>query len=140
MASRLVVSCCLGGLLMFVGCAAGGGGGVNGNQKQVCNIGLSIFPQTGSADHSAQEPGNQMKFVTWYGPLPGSTCLTPVRMIQNANWTSSDPLDVQVDNTVGDSNGTATCTHSTSQPATLTATYTPPGASVETATAQMSCK
>jgi hypothetical protein len=133
----LVVGMCAG---MLTGCGVSGGG-VNGKSQLYCMIALTVEPPTGSADHRAAAPGNQVKYAAWYGPTQGSSCLIPELDVTNATWTSSDPLDVQVSSAPGDTNGLATCTGATSGAATLTASYTPAaGSAPVSGTATLTCQ
>jgi hypothetical protein len=108
-----------------------------------CTVGLatySIYPSTGSADHTAASPGNQVQFfaATSYSYEPGC----PVPEVVRAPfgfWTSSDPLHITIDSSETNTNGLATCTGSTNGAATLTAVSST-AANAMKATATLTCK
>jgi hypothetical protein len=79
------------------------------------------MPATATADHMAKPPGNQAQFrpqlITTYAagcPLPA----TPI--IDDAMWTTSDTTNIQINSTVGTTNGLATCVGATTGAATVT--------------------
>lgn len=137
MVLRRVVWLCVG-VVLLTGCAAGGD--PSSKQQPFCVLALSVSPQSGSADHMAAAPGNQVKFGAAYGPTEQSSCKLPTVLVTNATWTSSDPVDVQVSSAPGDPNGLATCLSATSAPLTVTASYTPTGAAAVSGTAAISCR
>jgi hypothetical protein len=122
-------------LCTLLGCAGGG------NQSCVTQTVLSVGPTSGTADHSAAAPGNQQQFVATTSAgtsTPG--CAVPLVIAQvNASWTTSDPLDTQISSGPLPSNGLATCINATSQPVTVTATYTA-GTTTLTRIATLTCK
>lgn len=129
----------LGGTALLTGCVPGGSGGVTSQQQQSCVMQLMVIPASGTADHQAAEPENQVLFGATYGPTAESSCKPPTALLTSATWTSSDPA-VQMDSVPGPGNGTATCLAATNSPATIMATYTPFGGTTQTANATMVCK
>jgi hypothetical protein len=104
-----------------------------GSNPNPCVYGTSIsilsltnhVPVTGSADHSAAPPGNQFQFRAEGGSyvVSGDHCAVPAVVGPvDLNWTSSDPKDVTMDSSAGETNGTATCLNATSSSVTVTGT------------------
>ncbi len=83
---------------------------------------FSITPTTATADHTATPPENQVQFrpklITTY---PAGCALPSVPIIDDAIWTTSDTTNIQIDNTIGITNGLATCVGATTGAATITA-------------------
>jgi hypothetical protein len=101
---------------------------------------FSVMPATATADHIAKPPGNQAQFrpqlMTTYPagcPLPA----TPI--IDDAIWTTSDTTNIQIDSTIGTTNGLATCVGATAEAATITAKISTPTKPL-TATASLTCQ
>jgi len=109
-----LASLLLAAALIWAGC---------GSDKQNCNLtGLSVFPSSATADHTAGAPGNQVQFfaeavVPKGCMVTGAVCVNCVGQI----WTVSDSVDVAISNNAGD-NGTATCVGATNGAVTVTAT------------------
>lgn len=99
---------------------------------------VTVSPANGTANHAAAAPGNQAQFsfTTSGGQLPNG-CATPA-VVQEPQWTSSDPTDIQFDNNTPSANGLATCVNATPSPATVTVTVFSP--SQGTGTAQLTCQ
>jgi hypothetical protein len=135
--TRILLLC--SGAALLTGCAAGGPSNISSQHQQDCVLQLTVDPQSATADHTAKPPGNQVNFQVMYGPSPASACRIPTSLLMNATWTNSDPADVQINSVPGTGNGTATCIGTTSSPATLTASYTPPNGTVQTASATLGC-
>jgi len=102
---------------------------VSGSTGQACEptaLTVTVIPSTGTADHAAAAPGNQVQFAAQVGrTIPKGCPLPPYAATWPAVWVSSDPTDVQVNNSQSRSlNGLTTCVAATKGAATLTATYT----------------
>ena len=83
---------------------------------------FSVTPTTATADHVAKPPGNQAQFRPQLKTTYPAGCLLPVvRVIEDAIWTTSDSTNVQIDSTIGTTNGLATCAGTTDGTATITA-------------------
>jgi hypothetical protein len=102
--------------------------GCGGNSMPNCTVtSLNISPATGSASHLAAPPGNKAMFIGFdnLSALPAG-CVMPGAGTQaqrvDLKWTSSDPVNVTVGNTLGVDYGIATCNNTTSGPVTITAT------------------
>jgi hypothetical protein len=79
---------------------------------------LIVNPQSGSADHAALPPSNQVQFgASWKVP---SGCAVAAVVLQ-PNWTTSDSVNTTIGSQTA-ANGLATCTNATAQPAKITAT------------------
>ncbi len=98
-------------------------------------------PASATADHAAAAPDNQQKFTATEAPAgTGTGCILPTYIkVAQPNWTSSDPLNVSISSAKDLTNGTATCTGTTSGPVTLTATSTD-DTKPKTVSVQLSCK
>ena len=88
----------------------------------------------------AKPPGNQVQFrpqvTTTY---PAGCPLPPVPVIDDATWTTSDPTNIQIDSTIGTTNGLATCIGATTEAATITA-KTASATNPLSATASLTCQ
>ena len=105
-------------------------------------VGVSINPTAATPTHGQTAPANQQKFSVFSsqtvvsGSCPVSTVIASI----DAVWTTSDPVNTQIDSTPGiGTNGLATCVGATTVPAILTATVGS-GSSTKTATASLTCK
>ena len=97
-----------------------------------------MLPPT--ADHKAEAPGNQVHFTAFAGGLAGPHCATPLVIGPIlAQWTVSDPVNVQMSSASDGTNGLANCVGATNGKVTVTATATQ-GKITETATDQLLCK
>lgn len=96
--------------------------------------GLAISPATGTADHTAMPPGNQVQYSGMEQAPPG--CVLP-QVLPVLTWTTSDTTNTSITNTPGTTPGTATCLNATPQPATITGSL-PDGSLKGTAT--LTCK
>ena len=114
-----------------------------GSQGPACltSFNLSINAQAATPVHGTVAPGDQQKFTAYSAPtLVSGACAVPALVASvNATWTTSDPMNTQVDSSPGTTNGLATCLGSTTVPATLTATVTS-GVTTRTATATLTCQ
>ena len=83
----------------------------------------SVLPVTATADHTAKPPGNQVQFRPQVVDNYPAGCPVPalVPVIDDAIWTSSDPINVQISSAVGQTNGVATCVGATNGAVTITA-------------------
>jgi hypothetical protein len=83
----------------------------------------SVIPLTATADHTAKPPGNQVHFGPQVIDNYPAGCAVPalVPVIDDAIWTSSDPINVQISNAVDSTNGLATCVGATVGAVTITA-------------------
>ncbi len=87
-------------------------------------VSLTISPAAGTATHGSAS--NTVQFTATGNfestdAVGGSVCLIPgppdkTRVLDNANWTTSDSANTSVD-----ANGLATCLGTTAAPATITA-------------------
>jgi hypothetical protein len=73
------------------------------------NLQLGVLPATGTRDHAAGPPQNQLQFEYTYINLP-SGCNVPTPAFQ-VDWSVSDTTDVQID-----TNGVATCLNAAANP------------------------
>ena len=124
-------------LLPLAGCSA-----ATGTDCNSAPLVYNITPASGTANHIAAAPGNQVKFTALESvnypagydcPIP-SFVFTPFGL-----FTSSDPINVTIDSSQGPTNGVATCVGATNGPVTLTATSST-GTSSLTATATLTCQ
>lgn len=102
---------------------------------------FGVSPGSATADHAAAAPGNQQKFTATEAPAgTGTGCILPqyIKLAQ-PDWTSSDPLNVSISSAKDLTNGTATCTGTTSGAVTLTATSTD-NTKPKTMSVQLTCK
>jgi hypothetical protein len=92
----------------------------------------------GMPSHNDAPPGNQEKFNAELQPTAPAGCPVPEYIaIVDAQWTVSDPINVQI-SSAPDSNGVATCAGTTTGAVTVTATYTQDGVT-KSATAPLTC-
>jgi hypothetical protein len=93
------------------------------NNPCVTELALEVGPGSGTANHVAASPGNQVQFdgYTAESIVSGSGCAIPniVERV-NATWTSSDTTNVTVSNASGSTNGLATCVGPTAGLVTIT--------------------
>ena len=84
---------------------------------------FAVSPATGTADHAAKAPGNQQQFQdvgSYRAAKPG--CAVPaLAVLQQADWTVSDPVNVSISSAKDGTNGLATCLGATPGPVTVTA-------------------
>jgi len=99
-----------------------------------CNpTALTISPTTGTADHTALPPGNQVQYS---GMLQYPSGCTVPAIVPILTWTTSDTTDISI--TGGPANpAVATCLNATPQPATITAALPTSGLK---GTASLSCR
>lgn len=107
---------------------------------------LTVAPQSGTADHLAAPPGNQVHFQGMARAVAsGPSCAVPALVyVEYANWANPDPTDIKISSAGDSSNGTAVCLGTTKGAVTLTGTFSmvgasgsagsPPNAEVETVT------
>jgi hypothetical protein len=91
--------------------------GGNAMMNKDCNpTAVTINPASGSADHAAAAPGNQVQYS---GMLQYPTgCAVPA-ILPVLSWSTSDTTDTTISS--GTTNpGVATCVNATTQPATIT--------------------
>lgn len=106
--------------------AAMAGCGGRGNPPN-CIVGsLNVTPATATANHVSASPGNQAQFFgTDATNLLPAGCVSPAitqAMRNDLKWTTSDPANVSIGNTVGVNYGLATCNNATAAAVTITAT------------------
>lgn len=114
--------------------------GCGGHSQPDCTVvlGLTVAPQTATADHLAASPGNKISFVGSNSIVPG--CIpTPVPLRLDLHWSVSDSANVTIGNTQNVDYGVATCIHATPSPATVTATGTNRLGTTISGTATLSC-
>lgn len=108
-------------------------GGYTNNNQNCKPIALTISPASGSADHTAVAPGNQVQF-SGMEQYP-SGCAQP-QVLPTLQWTTSDTTNTSIP--AGPSNpAVATCVNTTPQAATITGSL-PDGSLKGTAT--LTCK
>jgi len=119
------------------------GCGGRGNPPNCIVFALNINPATAAANHVSASPGNQAQFfgADATNLLPAgcvSTAITQA-MRTDLKWTTSDPVNVSIGNTVGVNYGLATCNNATAGAVTITATG--PNANNDTiaGTAKLTC-
>ena len=99
---------------------------------------LTLSPAMATADHAAKPPGNQQQFRavgTYATSQPG--CAVPaLAILEQPDWTSADPIHVQISSAKDATNGLATCLGPTDNPVLLTAST----AATQPATVTLSCK
>lgn len=107
--------------------------GGNGNSTNCATpTALTISPTTGSADHTAVPPGNQVQYS---GALQyPAGCVLPT-ILPVLTWSTSDTTDTSIG--TPPNAGLATCLNATPQAATITGSL--PGGSLK-GTATLSCK
>jgi hypothetical protein len=118
-----------------------GSAGCGGHSQPDCSVamGLSVAPQTATADHLAAAPGNKISFVAADTPPPG--CIpTPGPIRLDLQWSVSDMANVTIGNTQKVDYGVATCVRATPAPATVTATGMNKNGATITGTAMLACK
>lgn len=130
---RLLECVCIGlVLIVAVGC----GGAAN------CGpVGVSVSPNTATADHTAAPPGNQQQFFASNSfPIKQGCAAITAAILNNVTWSTSDPGDVSISNTQGSTYGVATCINAVSSPVTITATQPRQGGGTFVGTASLTCK
>jgi len=124
-------------LVVFgIGC-----GGKSSPPQVDCTIalGLDVIPQSGTADHAAAAPGNQVPFFGADSTRPG--CIpTPGPLRTDLKWSVSDTVDTKIGNTLNVDYGVATCINATPAPVTVTATGTNRLGATITGTGALTCK
>lgn len=100
---------------------------------------LAVAPQTGTADHAAAPPGNQVSFVGQDMP-PASCPPTPGAPRMDLKWSVSDPVNVTIGNIQGVDYGVATCKNATAGAVTVTASGNNTLKMPITGTAALTCK
>jgi hypothetical protein len=136
----LSVSLAAGFTGLFSGCAGGMSGNNNpGSQNQGCSAYMAIGPASGTADHAAMSPGNQVQFQAYSGESCTNGATPAVVALVYAGWSNPDPLDVQISSAADMTNGLATCKNTTAGPVTLTATATIDSKQYQQ-NAQLTCK
>lgn len=131
------------GFAALAGCGSGpGSSGLTPKEECPAAYELEISPASATANHSAAPPGNQQKFTAVWPNIFATQngCVeSALEALVYPQWTSSDPLNVSVSSASDATNGTATCTGSTSGAVTLSATYTM-GDVTKTGTAMLTCQ
>lgn len=109
-----------------------------------CLVGsLNISPATATASHVSASPGNQAQFfgadATNLLPAGCVSAAITQAMRTDLKWSTSDPANVSIGNTVGVNYGLATCNNATTGAVTITATG--PNANNDTiaGTAKLTC-
>ncbi len=93
-------------------------------------VGVSVSPNTATADHTAAQPGNQQQFVAFNSfPIKQGCPAITAAILNNVTWSTSDPGNVSISNTQGPTCGVATCINSVSSAVTITATQRRQGGS-----------
>src|SRR5881227_1697859 len=65
-------------------------------------VGVSVSPNTATADHTAAQPGNQQQFVAFNSFLIKQGCpAITAAILNNVTWSTSDPGNVSISNTQG---------------------------------------
>ncbi len=104
-------------------------------------VGVSVSPNTATADHTAAQPGNQQQFVAFNSfPIKRGCPAITAAILNNVTWSTSDPGNVSISNTQGPTCGVATCINSVSSAVTITAAQPRQGGSTFTGTASLTCK
>jgi len=93
------------------------GSGVSSSSCQI--TGLNVSPASGTADHTAIAPGNQVQFGV-SAKLPQGCVQNFAALLAMATWTTSDPVNTNIVNPPN-GYGLVTCVGATPQPATITA-------------------
>ena len=123
--------------LALFGCAGTGKSGVN--CSDTTNT-YTITPASATSDHRLAGQGSQVKFNAQFATLYPKGCAVPeLVMAPFGIWTSSDPINIIIDSSQGETNGLATCVGATNGAATLTAKSSTL-ASALTATATLTCQ
>ena len=132
-ALRILTCVCVGlVLIVAVGC---------GGAPDCGPVGVSVSPNTATADHTAAPPGNQQQFFAFNSfPIKQGCAAITAAILNNVTWSTSDPGDVSISNTQGSTYGVATCINAGSSPVTITATQSRQGGSAFTGTASLTCK
>ena len=114
--------------------------GCGGTAPPDCSIAvaLAVAPQSGTADHAAAPPGNQVSFVG-LDMAPASCPPTPGAPRLDLKWFVSDP-NVTIGNTQGVDYGVATCKNATTGAVMVTASGTNKLKMPITGTAALTCK
>src|SRR5205814_9004124 len=85
-------------------------------------VGVSVSPNTATANHTAAQPGNQQQFVAFNSfPIKQGYPAITAAILDNVTWSTSDPGNVSISNTHGPTCG-ATCINSVSRAVTISAT------------------
>jgi hypothetical protein len=130
---RMLACVCIGlVLIVAVGC---------GGSADCGPVGVSVSPNTATADHTAASPHNQQQFfATNNFPIKQGCAAITAAILNKVTWSTSDPGDVSISNTQGSTYGVATCISAVSSPVTITATRPRLGGSTFTGTASLTCK
>lgn len=81
--------------------------------------GISVSPQSGTANHSSLSPGNSVHFNA-FGMVPAN-CSSTQANLTNVTWSVSDPGTASISNLNDSTFGTATCNGASTSPITVTA-------------------
>jgi hypothetical protein len=100
-----------------------------GGYANTCTVNAAVSPTSGTVDHSATAPGNQVQFsikstVTGNCPLVAD---------QGGTWSTSDSVNTTISNQAP-TQGLATCLNATSSPVTITESGTVRGHTITPAT------
>ena len=119
------------------------GCGGRGNPPNCVVSSLNITPATATANHVSGSPGNQAQFFGFDATnlLPAgcvSVAITQA-MRTDLKWTTSDPANVSIGNTVGVNYGLATCNNATAAAVTITATGPNANNNTIAGTAKLTC-
>jgi hypothetical protein len=114
--------------------------GCGGTAKVDCTpLALGVSPQSGSADHAAAAPGNQVSYVAANATRPG--CIPqPGPLRTDLKWSVSDTVNTKIGNTLNVDYGVATCINATPAPVTVSASGTNGAGGTITGTATLTCK
>jgi hypothetical protein len=80
-------------------------------------VGVSVSPNTATADHTAAPPDNQQQFFAFNSfPIKQGCAAITAAILNNVTWSTSDPGDVSISNTQGSTYGVATCINAVGSP------------------------
>src|SRR5438128_89478 len=64
-------------------------------------VGVSVSPNTATADHTAAQPGNQQQFVAFNSfPIKQGCPAITAAILNNVTWSTSDPGNVSIRETL----------------------------------------